>query len=97
MQFEPAEVRKAQIQQETRRCIRLRGLHKSRRRGKRSHPPPLCGLPAPPELREKVFAELRGTVGCTHLSDALRALAEVPALAEHTRRSRTLCTRPRVM
>jgi hypothetical protein len=35
-----------------------------------------------PELREKVLAELRGTVGCTHLNDALRALAEVPALAE---------------
>jgi hypothetical protein len=36
-----------------------------------------------PELREKVLAELRGTVGCTHLNDALRALAEVPALALH--------------
>lgn len=31
-------------------------------------------------LREKVLAELRGTAGCTHLNDALRALAEVPAL-----------------
>ncbi len=40
-----------------------------------------------PELREKVLAELRGTVGCTHLNDALRALAEVPALAEYSRRS----------
>lgn len=31
-------------------------------------------------LREKVLAELRGTAGCTHLNDALRALADVPAL-----------------
>jgi Protein of unknown function (DUF2889) len=46
----------------------------------------LLGTPLP-ELREKVLAELRGTVGCTHLNDALRALAEVPALAEHIRRS----------
>lgn len=42
----------------------------------------LLGTPLP-ELREKVLAELRGTVGCTHLNDALRALAEVPALALH--------------
>ncbi len=33
-----------------------------------------------PELREKVLAELRGVAGCTHLNDAMRALAEVPAL-----------------
>jgi hypothetical protein len=46
----------------------------------------LLGTPLP-ELREKVLAELRGTLGCTHLNDALRALAEVPALAEHIRRS----------
>jgi hypothetical protein len=39
----------------------------------------LLGTPLP-DLREKVLAELRGTVGCTHLNDALRALAEVPAL-----------------
>lgn len=38
-----------------------------------------------PELRDKVLAELRGTAGCTHLNDAVRALAEVPALAEHSR------------
>lgn len=31
-------------------------------------------------LRERVLADLRGTAGCTHLNDALRALAEVPAL-----------------
>jgi hypothetical protein len=48
--------------------------------------PRLLGTPLP-DLREKVLAELRGTVGCTHLNDALRALAEVPALAEHLRRS----------
>lgn len=46
----------------------------------------LLGTPLP-ELREKVLAELRGTVGCTHLNDALRALAEVPALAAHLRRT----------
>ena len=39
----------------------------------------LLGTPLP-ELREKVLAELRGTAGCTHLNDALRALADVPAL-----------------
>lgn len=33
-------------------------------------------------MREKVLAELRGTAGCTHLNDALRALADVPALVE---------------
>jgi hypothetical protein len=33
-----------------------------------------------PELREVVLAELRGTAGCTHLNDALRALADAPAL-----------------
>ena len=38
------------------------------------------------ELRDKVLVELRGTLGCTHLNDALRALAEVPALTEHLRR-----------
>lgn len=45
----------------------------------------LVGTPLP-ELRERLLAELRGTVGCTHLNDALRALAEAPALAEHLRR-----------
>lgn len=33
------------------------------------------------DLREVVPVELRGIVGCTHLNDALRALAEVPVLA----------------
>jgi hypothetical protein len=33
-----------------------------------------------PELRERVLAELRKTAGCTHLNDALRALADAPAL-----------------
>jgi hypothetical protein len=44
----------------------------------------LVGVPLP-ELRERVLAELRGTAGCTHLNDALRALAEAPALIEHLR------------
>lgn len=38
------------------------------------------------ELRERVLAEFKGTAGCTHLNDAMRALAEVPALVEHLRR-----------
>ncbi len=38
-----------------------------------------------PDLREKVLADLRGVAGCTHLNDALRALAEVPALADRLR------------
>jgi hypothetical protein len=33
------------------------------------------------ELRSVVLERLKGTVGCTHLNDALRALAEVPVLA----------------
>lgn len=33
------------------------------------------------DLRSAVLLELKGTVGCTHLNDALRALAEVPVLA----------------
>ena len=44
----------------------------------------LVGTPLP-ELREKVLAELKGTAGCTHLNDALRALAEVPVLVRHLR------------
>lgn len=32
-------------------------------------------------LRDAVIEELRGTLGCTHLNDTLRALAEVPVLA----------------
>jgi hypothetical protein len=35
-----------------------------------------------PAIREEVLALLRGPAGCTHLNDALRALAEVPRLAE---------------
>ncbi|HMK85373.1 MAG TPA: DUF2889 domain-containing protein [Steroidobacteraceae bacterium] len=38
-----------------------------------------------PELRQKVLDELPGTLGCTHLNDALRSLAEVPALLDHLR------------
>jgi hypothetical protein len=37
------------------------------------------------ELRRKVLEDLRGTAGCTHLNDALRALAEVPALVDRLR------------
>lgn len=33
------------------------------------------------EIREAVLEQLRGPQGCTHLNDALRALAEVPKLA----------------
>lgn len=39
------------------------------------------------ELRQTVLDRLPGTLGCTHLNDALRALAEVPALVEHLRRA----------
>ena len=39
----------------------------------------LVGTPMQ-ELRRTVPLELRRTLGCTHLNDALRALAEVPAL-----------------
>ena len=35
------------------------------------------------DIREEVLMHLRGTHGCTHLNDALRALAEVPMLARH--------------
>jgi hypothetical protein len=45
----------------------------------------LLGTPLP-ELRDKVLAELRGTAGCTHLNDALRALADVPALVNYLHR-----------
>jgi hypothetical protein len=38
-----------------------------------------------PQLRERVLAELRGTAGCTHLNDALRALTEVAALWKYLR------------
>jgi Protein of unknown function (DUF2889) len=36
-----------------------------------------------PELRQRVLAELRGVAGCTHLNDALRALADVPGLMRY--------------
>jgi hypothetical protein len=39
----------------------------------------LVGTPLA-RLREVVLERLKGTVGCTHLNDALRALAEVPVL-----------------
>jgi hypothetical protein len=39
----------------------------------------LVGTPVV-DLRETVLERLRGTLGCTHLNDALRALAEVPTL-----------------
>jgi len=38
-----------------------------------------------PQLRQTVIDQLPGTLGCTHLNDALRALAEVPALVNHLR------------
>ena len=37
------------------------------------------------DLRQTVLDELPGTLGCTHLNDALRALAEVPAMVNHLR------------
>jgi hypothetical protein len=47
----------------------------------------LVGSPLP-VLREKVLEELRGTLGCTHLNDALRALAETPNLVERLRNAK---------
>jgi hypothetical protein len=44
----------------------------------------LLGTPLP-ALRDKVLVQLKGTAGCTHLNDALRALAEVPVLVQHLR------------
>jgi len=35
------------------------------------------------DIRDEVLTQLRGTQGCTHLNDALRALAEVPRLASN--------------
>lgn len=35
------------------------------------------------QLREIVPLTLPGTLGCTHLNDVLRALADIPTLAEH--------------
>jgi hypothetical protein len=40
----------------------------------------LVGVPLA-VMRDEVLERLPGTAGCTHLNDALRALAEVPALA----------------
>lgn len=40
----------------------------------------LLGVPLR-ELRDRVLLTLRKTAGCTHLNDALRALAEAPVLA----------------
>ena len=40
----------------------------------------LIGLPMA-ELRIRILRQLRGPLGCTHLNDAMRALAEVPVLA----------------
>jgi len=34
-------------------------------------------------FRDAVLATLPGTLGCTHLNDVLRALADVPTLADH--------------
>jgi hypothetical protein len=36
-----------------------------------------------PAIRETVLGELRGPRGCTHLNDALRALADVPKLVSY--------------
>jgi len=35
------------------------------------------------EFRDTVLTTLEGTLGCTHLNDVLRALADVPAMARH--------------
>ena len=42
----------------------------------------LVGTPLP-MLRQAVLDALKGPAGCTHLNDALRALAEVPILLRH--------------
>lgn len=41
----------------------------------------LVGTPID-ELREQVLNQLPGTAGCTHLNDAVRALAETPSLVQ---------------
>jgi len=48
----------------------------------------LAGTPLA-ELRRAVVDRFRGTAGCTHLNDALRALAEVPVLTRHLLAGRT--------
>lgn len=66
---------------------RLRALHADPRVVPyRECPAVVLGLPAligtpMRELRREVLHRLGGTRGCTHLNDALRALAEVPCLA----------------
>jgi hypothetical protein len=35
------------------------------------------------DIRDQVLRELRGPDGCTHLNDAMRALADVPVLAQN--------------
>jgi hypothetical protein len=35
------------------------------------------------DFRDAVLATLPGTLGCTHLNDVLRALADVPTLVAH--------------
>jgi hypothetical protein len=40
----------------------------------------MIGIPLR-DFRQAVLDRLPGTLGCTHLSDALRALAEVPVMA----------------
>lgn len=42
----------------------------------------LVGSPLP-AIRETVLSDLRGPRGCTHLNDALRALADVPKLLDY--------------
>ena len=42
----------------------------------------LAGLPLS-ELRKAVLERLKGPLGCTHLNDMMRALADVPDLARH--------------
>jgi hypothetical protein len=42
----------------------------------------LIGLPVA-DLRSEVISRIRGADCCTHLNDALRALADVPALLAH--------------
>jgi hypothetical protein len=46
------------------------------------HVTALAGLPLS-GLRGTVLERLRGPLGCTHLNDMLRALADVPGLARH--------------
>jgi len=47
----------------------------------------LVGVPVG-ELREQVIEHLPGNLGCTHLNDVLRSLAEVPVLADRLSNAR---------